>query len=247
MGPLVRIQPGAPFPFSFGHCGTGRLGRHDGPFQHRVASRDPHLAVTDLHPVDEQVDVFLARPAVRLVELATDRIAEPGNDRRRHSPIACIKLSFEDGDVGLRVGLLHADFAQFARNLRIVRAEHLEPDQLDHAGTFAFERGQPGAKPLQFGRALRDGGFKPVQLCLKKRGQPFRLDEMAGHRANDQIVQLRHRDTTPRARIRSALEPRRTGLIAILTGFSAAGHQPGATLETPPSGRRPPPPDREGA
>ena len=28
LGPLVRIQPGAPMPFSVGHCGTRRLGWH---------------------------------------------------------------------------------------------------------------------------------------------------------------------------------------------------------------------------
>ncbi|WP_241215023.1 hypothetical protein [Sphingomonas sp. S-NIH.Pt15_0812] len=228
MWSLVRIQPGAPFLFSFGHCGTRRLGCHDGPFQHRVASRDPHLAVADLDTIDEQVNVFLARPAVWLVELAAEQIAEFGDDRRRDSPIASIKLPFEDGDVGLRTGLLRADVAEFGGDLRIVRAEHLEPYQLDHTGAFAFELGQPGAQPLQFGRALGDGGFRPVQPCLEKRGQPFRLDEMAGHGVDDQIVQLLHRNTSSRACIRPALDPRRAGVIAILTGLAGTRHHPRA-------------------
>ncbi|WP_236704457.1 hypothetical protein ACNFJ7_02870 [Sphingomonas sp. HT-1] len=141
MGPLVRIQPGAPFLFSFGHCGFRRLGCYDGAFQHRVAARDPHLAVADLDAVDEQVDVFLARPAVWLVELAAEQIAEFGDDRRRDSPIASINLPFEDSDVRLGAGLLRADVAEFGGDLRIVRAEYLEPDQLDHAGALALKLG----------------------------------------------------------------------------------------------------------
>ncbi|MEK9213322.1 hypothetical protein SM191_19160 [Sphingomonas sp. 2378] len=174
------------------------------------------------------MDVFLARPAVWLVELAAEQIAELGDDRRRDPPIASIKLPFEDGDVGLGARFLRADVAEFGGDLRIVRAEHLEPYQLDHAGAFAFELGQPGAQPLQFGRALGDGGFRPVQPCLEKRGQPFRLDEIAGHRADDQIVQLLHRNAASRARLRPALDPRRTGVIAILTGLAGARHHPRA-------------------
>nr|WP_306998684.1 hypothetical protein [Sphingomonas sp. SORGH_AS_0879] len=175
------------------------------------------------------MNVFLARPAVWLVELPAEQIAEFGDDRRRDSPIASIKLPFEHGDVRLGAGLLRADVAEFAGDLRIVRAEYLEPDQLDHAGALALKLGQPASQPLQFSGALRDGGFRPVQPCLEKRGQPFRLDEMAGHRADDQIVKLLHRNAASRASIRPALDPRRTGVIAILTGLAGAGHHPRTT------------------
>nr|WP_307100647.1 MULTISPECIES: hypothetical protein [unclassified Sphingomonas] len=51
---------------------------------------------------------------------------------------------------------------------------------------------------------------------------------MTGHRADDQIVQLLHRNAASRARVRPALDPRRTGVIAILAGFAGARHHPGA-------------------
>nr|WP_253736116.1 hypothetical protein [Granulibacter bethesdensis] len=174
------------------------------------------------------MDVFLARPAVRLVQLAAKQIAEPGDDRRRDPPIAGIELPFEDGDVGLRAGFLRTDVAQFTGDLRIVRAQRLVPDQLDHAGALAIELGQSRAEPLQFGRALGDGGGRPVQPRLEERGQPFRLNEMAGHGADNQIVQLPHWDAASRTRIRPALDPRRAAVIAIPTGFAGAGHHPGA-------------------
>ncbi|WP_343528564.1 hypothetical protein [Sphingomonas sp.] len=79
------------------------------------------------------------------MELAAEQIAEPGDDRRRDSPIASIKLAFEDSDVRLSAGLLRADVAEFGGDLRIVRAEHLQPHQLDHTGALAIKLGQPGA------------------------------------------------------------------------------------------------------
>ncbi|MEG3090948.1 hypothetical protein [Sphingomonas sp. PB1R3] len=120
-------------------------GRHDGAFQHRVAPRDPHLAVADLDAVDKQVDVFLARPAVRLVQLTAKQIAELGDDRRRDPPITGVELPFEDGDVGLGAGLLRTDVAEFTGDLRIVGAQRVVPDQPDYAGALAIELGQPGA------------------------------------------------------------------------------------------------------
>ncbi|MDR6125690.1 hypothetical protein QE361_001274 [Sphingomonas sp. SORGH_AS802] len=68
---------------------------------------------------------------------------------------------------------LRADIAGFGGDLRVVQAEHLEPDQLDHSGALTIELGQPGAESLQFGDALRDGSYRPIQPCLEKRGQPF--------------------------------------------------------------------------
>ncbi|MHA0319636.1 hypothetical protein ACXY7D_14990 [Sphingomonas melonis] len=91
------------------------------------------------------MDVFFARPAVRLGQLTAKQIAEPGDDRRREPSIAGVELPFEDGDVGLGAGLLRTDVAEFAGDLRIVRAQRLIPDQPDYAGALAIELGQPGA------------------------------------------------------------------------------------------------------
>ena len=93
MWPLVRIQPGAPFPFSFGHSRPEGLGSDDRPLQRGVPAGDANLAVTHLDAIlsATQLGITLASLGPR-----TYAMVEPGSPVARTLGIEVVEERLAD-------------------------------------------------------------------------------------------------------------------------------------------------------